>query len=395
MTPEAEILATEEGRGAVRAPVVELRGDRPVELVVVVPTYCERENIAELVQRLRRTLAGIQWELMLVDDDSPDGTAELARSLGRTDRRIRCLQRIGRRGLSSACVEGMLASSAPVIAVMDADLQHDETRLPAMFERIRDEGADLVIATRYAGDGSTGSWDATRADMSRAATRLSRFVHKQDVSDPLSGFFMLKRSVLDAALRDLSAVGFKLLLDILASVKEPIVIREEPYTFRNRASGESKLDSLVLWDFGMMLLDKLVGRYVPVRFIAFGLVGGAGVIVHMAVISILLLYAHLAFPIAQIAASTVTMVFNYSVNNVLTYRDRRRRKLGWLVGLASFMAACSLGAFINVVIANSFFSNGAPWMVASLAGILIGAMWNFAVASQFTWKRAGGARRGA
>jgi dolichol-phosphate mannosyltransferase len=287
----------------------------------------------------------------------------------------------------------MLASAAPVIAVMDADLQHDETRLPAMFERIRDEGADLVIATRYGGNGSTGSWDATRADMSRAATRLSRFVHEQNVSDPMSGFFMLKRAVLETALRDLSAVGFKLLLDILATVKEPLVIREEPYTFRNRASGESKLDSLVLWDFGMMLLDKLVGRYVPVRFIAFALVGGAGVIVHMAVISILLLYGRLAFPAAQIAASTLTMVFNYSVNNVLTYRDRRRRKLGWLTGLASFMAACSLGAFINVVIANSFFSQGAPWVVASLAGILIGAMWNFAVASQFTWQRAGGARR--
>jgi dolichol-phosphate mannosyltransferase len=166
------------------------------------------------------------------------------------------------------------------------------------------------------------------------------------------------------------------------------VIQEEPYTFRNRTAGESKLDSHVLWDFGMLLLDKLVGRYVPVRFIAFALVGGAGVVVHMAIISMLLLYGRLSFPTAQMAASTLTMVFNYSVNNVLTYRDRRRRKLGWLTGLVSFMAACSLGAFINVVIANSFFTNGAPWVVASLAGILIGAMWNFAVASQFTWKRA-------
>jgi dolichol-phosphate mannosyltransferase len=401
MTPEM-FVAEDEGSRAVRgslerahSSLAELRADRPIELVVVVPTYCERDNIVELTQRLRRVLTGIQWELMLVDDDSPDGTADVARSLSRTDRRVRCIQRVGRRGLSSACIEGMLASAAPVIAVMDADLQHDETRLPAMFRRIRDEGADLVIATRYAGTGSTGNWDATRADLSRTATRLSRFVHEQDVSDPMSGFFMMKRTVLDTALRNLSAVGFKLLLDILATVKEPIVLQEEPYTFRNRAAGESKLDSHVLWDFGMLLLDKLVGRYVPVRFIAFALVGGAGVVVHMAIISMLLLYGRLSFPTAQIAASTLTMVFNYSVNNVLTYRDRRRRKLGWLTGLLSFMAACSLGAFINVVIANSFFTNGAPWVVASLAGILIGAMWNFAVASQFTWQRAGAARRGA
>lgn len=365
----------------------EMRVDRPVELVVVIPTYCERDNLAELVQRLRRALTGIQWELMLVDDDSPDGTAELARSLSRFDRRVRCIQRIGRRGLSSACLEGMLASAAPVIAVMDADLQHDESRLPAMFNRIRDESADLVIATRYAGTGSTGSWDATRADMSRTATRLSRFVHQQEVSDPMSGFFMLKRAVLDSALRGLSAVGFKLLLDILATVKEPIVIREEPYIFRNRKSGESKLDTVVLWDFGMLLLDKLAGRYVPVRFIAFALVGGAGVIVHMAIMSMLLLSGRLSFPAAQVVASVLTMVFNYSINNVLTYRDRRRRRFRWFTGLLSFMAACSLGAFINVVIANSFYTNGIPWMPASLAGILIGAMWNFAVASQFTWQR--------
>ncbi len=361
--------------------------DRPIELVVVIPTYCERENLTELVHRLRRVLVGIQWEVMVVDDDSPDRTAELAQSLSRLDRRVRCIHRVGRRGLSSACIEGMLASAAPIIAVMDADLQHDETRLPAMFSRIRDEGAELVIATRYAGNGSTGNWDETREDMSRAATRLSRFVHKQNVSDPMSGFFMLRREVLNTALRDLSAVGFKLLLDILATVKRPLVIHEEPYTFRNRRAGESKLDTVVLWDFGMLLLDKLVGRYVPVRFIAFALVGGAGVLVHMAIMSMLLLYGHVSFPVAQMQASALTMICNYSINNVLTYRDRRRRGFGWFTGLLSFMAACSLGGFINVVIANSFFTHGVPWVLASLAGILIGAMWNFAVASQFTWQR--------
>lgn len=396
MTPEVHV--TEETRASLarteRTPVfTETHGNRPIELVVVIPTYRERENLSELVHRLHRSLAGIQWEVIFVDDDSPDHTAELARSLGRMDRRVRCLHRIARRGLSSACIEGMLASAAPVIAVMDADLQHDETRLPAMLDHIRHEGADLVIATRYAGNGSTGAWDATREDMSRTATRLSRFVHTQNVSDPMSGFFMLKRELLNKALRDLSAVGFKLLLDILATVKEPIVIREEPYTFRNRAAGESKLDSLVLWDFGMLLLDKLFGRYVPVRFIAFALVGGAGVVVHMAIISMLLLSGRLSFPGAQMLASTLTMVVNYSINNVLTYRDRRRRGVRWFTGLLSFMAACSLGGFINVMIANSFFSNGAPWILASLAGILIGAMWNFAVASQFTWQRNSAAPR--
>jgi dolichol-phosphate mannosyltransferase len=391
MTPD--VLVAQPSRAEIArvdrsVPSAEPHVDRAIELVVVIPTYCERDNIAELVHRLHRALVGVQWEVMFVDDDSPDGTAELAQSLSRIDRRVRCVHRIGRRGLSSACLEGALASSAPIVAVMDADLQHDETRLPAMLDRIRHDGADLVVATRYAGTGSTGTWDAKRADMSRTATRLSRFVHKQNVSDPMSGFFMLKRELLNKAIRDLSAVGFKLLLDILATVKEPIVICEEPYTFRSRTAGESKLDSLVLWDFGMLLLDKLIGRYIPVRFITFALVGGAGVLVHMAIISMLLLYGAVSFPVAQLVAATLTMVVYYSIINVLTYRDRRRRGLAWFTGLFSFMAACSLGGVINVVIANSFFSNGAPWVLASLAGIVIGAMWNFAVASQFTWQRA-------
>jgi dolichol-phosphate mannosyltransferase len=389
MTPERFLTQPRaETARADRAPSwSEPNVERGIELVVVIPTYCERENIAELVHRLHRALAGVQWEVIFVDDDSPDGTAELVLSLSRIDRRVRCVHRIGRRGLSSACLEGALASAAPVIAVMDADLQHDETRLRAMLDRIRHDGADLVVATRYAGTGSTGAWDAKRADMSRRATQISRFVHEHNVSDPMSGFFMLKRELLNRTIRDLSAVGFKLLLDILATVKEPIVICEEPYTFRNRTAGESKLDSLVLWDFGMLLLDKLLGRHVPVRFIAFALVGGAGVLVHMAIISLLLLKGVVSFPVAQIIAATLTMVVNYSINNVLTYRDRRRRGAAWLTGLLSFMAACSLGGVINVVIANSFFSNGAPWVLASLAGIVIGAMWNFAVASQFTWQR--------
>jgi dolichol-phosphate mannosyltransferase len=362
-----------------------MSGDAPIELVVVIPTYCERDNLPELVRRLRHTLAGIEWEAIVVDDDSPDQTAQLARSLSLADRRVRCLHRIGRRGLASACIEGMLASAAPIIAVMDADLQHDETRLPLMLGRIREEGADLVVATRYAGDGSIGAWDTSRAEMSRTATRLSRMVHAQNVSDPMSGFFMMKRDVLESALRDLSAVGFKLLLDILATVKRPLVVVEEPYTFRGRTHGESKLDSLVIWDFGMLLLDKLIGRYVPVRFIAFAIVGGSGVIVHLAIITLLLSFGALSFPTAQLTASTLTMVFNYSVNNVLTYRDQRRRRLAWLTGLFPFMVACSLGAFINVVIANHLFSGGTPWPLASLAGILVGAVWNYVVTSRFAW----------
>jgi len=369
-----------------------MRRETAAELAVVIPTYCERGNVIEVIRRLRNVLAGISWEAVFVDDDSPDGTSRVVRAIGRRDSRIRCVQRIGRRGLSGACIEGMLASSAPLIAVMDADLQHDEAVLPTMLAHLREGRAELVVATRYDGEGSVGEWSASRARISSRATRLSHLVYQHPVSDPMSGFFMMRRDLLEESMRELSTAGFKLLLDILATIKRPIAIKEVAYTFRSRVEGESKLDSVVAWDFGMLVLDKLIGRYVPMRFVAFSLVGGAGILVHLAMVTLLLGFTAMSFPEGQAAAATVTMAFNYAVNNVLTYRDRRRRRLAWLTGLGSFMVACSLGALANVTIAAAVYARHAPWMLASLAGIIVGAVWNYAMTSRFTWGSSKAAR---
>lgn len=362
------------------------------ELVVVVPTYCERDNIGQVVRRLRHVLTGIRWEAVFVDDDSPDGTAKVVRHMGRADPRVRCVHRLGRRGLAGACIEGMLASAAPLIAVIDADLQHDETVLPRMLQCLREGSAELVVATRYGASGSVGDWDTGRAAASRHATYLSHLLYRHQVSDPMSGFFMLKRELFEEAMRKLSTSGFKLLLDLLASIDHPIAVKEVPYTFRSRLHGESKLDSVVVWDFGMLMLDKLVGRYVPMRFVAFSLVGGAGIAVHMAIITLLLSFTALSFPVGQSMAAICTMVFNYAVNNVLTYRDQRRRGLSWVTGLFSFMVACGLGALANVTIATSLFSRHIPWALAALAGIVVGAVWNYAMTSRFTWGKTRSAR---
>lgn len=375
----------ESGYAAAIAAGKALRKEAGAELAVVIPTYCERGNVIEVIRRLRKVLAGVSWEAVFVDDDSPDGTARIVRTVGRIDRRVRCVHRIGRRGLAGACIEGMLASSAPIIAVMDADLQHDETVLPEMLTYLRAGSAELVVATRYGGTGSVGTWSASRARVSSGATRLSQLVYRHPVSDPMSGFFMLRRSLLEEAVRQLSTTGFKLLLDILATIKRPIAIQEVSYTFRNRVEGESKLDSVVAWDFGMLVIDKLIGRYVPTRFVAFSLVGGAGILVHLALVTMLLAEAGMSFPKAQAVAATATMVFNYAVNNMLTYRDRRRRRLAWLIGLGSFMVACSLGALANVAIAEAVYAQHVPWVLASLAGIVVGAVWNYAMTSRFTW----------
>ncbi len=357
------------------------------ELTVVVPTFNERDNIAEVVSRLERCLQGRAWEVIFVDDDSADGTATHVREISRHDSRVRCLQRIGRRGLSSACVEGMLASSAPYLAVIDGDCQHDESVLPRMLEFLERGEADVVVGTRYSAGGGIGSWDASRAKMSRFATLLSRTVIKHDLSDPMSGFFALRREVLESSVRDLSSIGFKILLDVIASSPEPLRVKEVPYEFRNRHAGESKLDSQAVWDYFMLLADKLIGGVVPVRFVSFALIGAVGVFVHFAVLTALFRLASQSFTVSQAGAAAVAMVSNFTLNNALTYRDMRLKGWRWVMGLISFTLTCSLGALANVGVASYLFKRNAMWAFSALVGIVVGAVWNYAMTASYTWKK--------
>ncbi len=355
-----------------------------LHLSIVVPTFNESQNVKELLRRIEATLGMTGWEIIFVDDDSPDGTAAVVRDIARTDPRVRCLQRVGRRGLSSACIEGMLSASAPTIAVIDADLQHDEAILPKMLTEIED-GADVVIGTRYSPGGSLGDWNESRKAMSQLATTASRMILKLPVSDPMTGFFMLQRKVLESTVRHLSGLGYKILLDILATAKQPLRITEVPYRFRERLAGESKLDEMVVWEYAMLLADKALGRYIPVRFLAFSIIGGIGIFVHMAVLTFVLHGLDSSFTTAQALATGIAITFNFSLNNVLTYRDSRLRGAAWFRGLLSFMLACSLGAFANVGIASYLFENRTQWIVAALAGVLVGAVWNYAVSQIYTW----------
>jgi dolichol-phosphate mannosyltransferase len=357
------------------------------ELTLVIPTLNERDNIGPLVDLLDAVLEAVSWEVIFVDDDSPDGTAERIREIGRRDRRVRCLQRLGRRGLTTACIEGALAASATYIAVMDADMQHDENLLPQMLAMLKSGSADLVVGSRYVAGGGIGGLDAARANMSAFATRLSRIICKAEIADPMSGFFMLRRDVLEGALRRLSGQGFKILLDILASSPRSLRIRELPYNFRERQHGESKLDTLVAWEYMMLIADKLIGHIIPVRFALFAFVGGIGLFIHMSVLWWGLTVAGAAFNMAQTSATIVAMTANFFINNLFTYRDRRLRGLAVLRGLFTFYAICTLGAVANVGIAGYVFSRNEVWWLAGLAGVVVGSVWNYAISSVFTWKQ--------
>ncbi len=364
----------------------------PFELTVIVPTFNERDNVRPLIEILAECLDGIAWEAIFVDDDSPDDTAACVRELIGEFPNVRCIQRIGRRGLSSACVEGMLAGAAPYLAVVDADMQHDLGILPLMLHELKRDRLEIVIGSRYVDGGGTGNWARSRVRISELATRLGKRVLRGSLKDPMSGFFVLDRRLLDRSVRRLSGKGFKILLDIFLSVERPVRFAEIGYVMRSRVRGSSKLDASVAWQFLMLIMDKLVGRVVPIRFVMFVTVGMIGAAGHLAVLGLMTEVGHHSFVVGQSLATVIAMTINFLLNNVLTYRDRKLHGWAFVRGLASFYVACGLGALINVVVARFLFDGGIVWWMSGLLGALIGSVWNFTITSSFTWKRPG--RRG-
>ena len=361
--------------------------ESPIELAVVIPTYKERENLPVLIAALERALENTEWEAIFVDDDSPDGTAEYIREVSIINRRVRLLERIGRRGLSSACIEGMLTTSAPYIAVIDADLQHDETMLPKMLEHVRSDSLDVVVASRNVAGGSMGQFSPERVWLSNLGRRVSRFVCRCDIADPMSGFFLVSREYFREVVHRLTGTGFKILLDLLASSRREVRLAEIPYRFRNRQYGESKLDVNVELEYLFLLVDKLIGKFVPTRFVLFVLVGFLGVFVHLSFLGLLYRVVKARFLVSQAIATLMAMTFNFLLNNTVTFRDRRLRGIRLVAGLCTFYLACSLGALMNVGFADFLHRSGIPWYLAGILGMSVSSVWNYGANTILTWRR--------
>ena len=359
-----------------------------LDLAIILPTLNERGNLAPLVARIEHALGPDGWEVLIVDDDSKDGTADEARDLALADRRVRVIQRIGRRGLASAAIEGFCATAAPFAAVMDADHQHDPALLPRMLAALTAGEAQICVASRFAEGASTADWDEPeRERLSGFANAIARRITGVELTDPMSGYFMLPTATARALVPRLSGIGFKILLDLLATADGPMTVKEFPLNFSKRREGESKLDRAVLFDFLAGLYDKTLGRVIPTRFALFGTVGALGVVVHYAVLGALLAVAA-AFWQAQLAAVITAMSFNFWLNNWLTYRDKRLKGLGEVLrGWAGFCLTCAIGAFANVAVATFLNEQGVFWALAAMAGILIGSVWNYALSSRFVWGR--------
>jgi dolichol-phosphate mannosyltransferase len=358
---------------------------RGYALSIVVPTFNEQANVAILIERVGRALDGTAWQIIVVDDDSPDGTAEAVKAIAATDTRVQCLRRVRRRGLAGAVIEGALASAAPFIGVIDGDLQHDESLLPRMLEVLQAGEADLVVASRYVGEAApVDALNPVRRLGSRFANWLGRLVLHQHLSDPVSGFFMIRRERLEAVAPRLTTVGFKVLFDIIASQTEPLRIVELPFVFRERVAGGSKLDRRMVIDYLGLLVNKLTGGLIPTRALMFGVVGATGVAVQLAAVKGFLVFG-VDFSLAQFGGSMVAMTSNYLINNEVTYRDRRKSGWSLLLGYLKFCALCSIGLAANVAVASEVHQLLPIWWPASIAGAAFGALWNYVSTAAAVW----------
>jgi dolichol-phosphate mannosyltransferase len=375
------------GRAEVLKEAATLAPAQPApELSVVIPTFNERENVPPLIELLKSALPDIAWELIIVDDDSPDRTAEIVKQAAAADARIRCIRRVGRRGLAGACLEGILASQAKFVAVMDADLQHDETLLAPMLRLLRGDTVDMVVATRYADGGSAAALSSERAFGSRLATRLACRLLKLALSDPMSGFFMLRRAVVEEIAPRLSTQGFKIMLDVVVTAGKSLRIAELPYTFRPRRHGESKLDAAVALEYLGLLLAKLTQDRVSLRFALFCLVGAFGIGVNFVTLMIAYDVAGIGFVWAQTIATIIAIASNFMINNALTYRDRRLTGPTFVTGLIRFYLVSAAGLVSNIGVSDWLFVSAQKWWVAGLAGAVIGVVWNYVVSSLFVWR---------
>lgn len=358
------------------------------DLTVVIPTYNEAENVRPLFALLQKTLAGTKWEAVYVDDDSPDGTANAVRALATEQSNVRVLHRIGRRGLSGACIEGILSSTATFCAVIDADLQHDETRLAVMLGQLEnDTELDIVIGSRHVDGGSHGTgFTALREWGSNAANATAKRLLRITATDPMSGFFMVRRaSFLDVA-PELQTAGFKVLSDMLSASRGTWKISEVPYTFRSRQAGESKMSTAVTLEFAALLLARLTGGKISVRFVLFAAVGLSGVFVQLLGVRLALAAAPDQFALAQGIGVMIAIFSNFVLNNTLTYRDRTLRGRAFWRGLASFYVVCAFGALLNIGFADLVYGHWPMWAIASIAGAFAGALWNFIASAFFTWR---------
>jgi len=358
-----------------------------LRLSVVLPTYNERDNVAPIVAELLPLGNLYDLEILFVDDDSADGTAEVVRELAHRHDAIRLIRRVGRAGLSSAIKEGILDATGDLVVVMDCDGQHQPATVARAVAHLLATGTDLVIGSRFHADAEIHGLSDQRERNSTWANAVARFSlpRYRTLTDYMSGFFVLRPEAALPFVRRVDVNGFKFLYELLAISGGRLRVEEVPISFQPRIAGDSKLDLAIVWDLGVSILHTLLLRSVPRRAISFALVGATGVVVQL-VINQLLMAAGLTFERALPPAVVTAATSNYLINNALTFRFQRQRGVALLRGLCKFLVVASLPVLANVGVASAFYSLvSADTFWAQLAGIVVVFVWNYAASSKFVW----------
>ena len=355
---------------------------------IVIPTYNEKDNIPKILEKLNKVLNKIAHEIIFVDDNSPDGTSTEIKSRIQKSSKIRLIHRIGRKGLAGAVIEGVLAANSDLVAVMDCDLQHDETKLLDMVNLFsKNTSLDIVIGSRFTetGEISEKAFSKMRELGSKATTFIIKKILNIESTDPLSGFFMVKKETFLKSSENLQTQGFKVLADFLATTGKKINIEEIGYQFKNRIAGESKMSFLTALELIGLIFSQIFKGRVSIRFILFCMVGLSGIFVQLFITGLAMILIN-QFPTSQTLGIIAAMTSNYFLNNIITFQERKLKSLDLFRGLISFYLICSLGAFTNIAIATYVFAFSSNWLISSFIGAIFGAVWNFTLTSIFTWK---------
>ncbi len=378
----AEVISDESRRSA----VLDRRAATRPTLSLVIPTYNEAENLPILIDRLCSVLSLIDYELIVVDDDSPDGTWRLAETMAADNSRIRSLRRIGERGLSSAVMLGMSTAEGSVIAVIDADLQHDPRVLPEMIKPILADRADIVVASREVEGGSYGDFTTSRRTLSVAGAALARTLTGTPVSDPMSGYFAVSRAHMERVAPKVNPRGFKILLEFLARGDRPRVA-EIGYEFGLRQHGETKLTTSVAFSYLLSLIGLFTGRLLSATMTAYLLVGLFGVLVQFGALGIATT-AGITF--AAALAMEISVLSNYWMNNRFTFAPERRRGARFISGLVPFHLVAAHGLLIQIGLVTTATGTtsglGEGPLGYRLAGIALATAGNFALNRHLTWR---------
>ena len=396
-------------QGSLQVPVTTSSGDKTsqrqgLKFSLVIPTYNERGNIAKIVSQLATLLDGFipnEYELILVDDDSPDRTWQIAQDLTETYPQLRVMRRQKERGLSSAVIRGWQVAQGEILGVIDADLQHPPEVLLKLLQATLD-GADLAVASRHVEGGGVSDWSVIRRFLSRGAQVLGLIVCPAvvgRVSDPMSGYFMVRRSAIAGPA--LNPLGYKILLEVIGrgNIKE---IAEVGYVFQERESGESKVTWKQYVDYlGHLARLRSQGRIARIRqkfpvgrFVRYGLVGLSGVFVDMAILYLLSTQLGWGLTRSKLIAAEIAIISNFLWNDAWTFADIAQRQKGWSARfkrLLKFNTICLMGLVLDVLLLNFFynlvFGQNLKY-VANLIAIGLVAAWNFWINLKLSWRTA-------